>query len=224
MKIVEVQGVKKYYGEQNNVVRALNGVSFTINQGEFVSIVGQSGSGKSTLLNIIGGLDKPSEGDVIVNNVNINALATDKQIAFRRRNIGFVFQNYSLMPELSVYNNVILPVSFGRKSRIDREYIDKLLLDLGIWEKKNSYPFELSGGQQQRVAIARALANKPAVVLADEPTGNLDSKTTDDVMRLLKKCCKEYSQTIVMVTHNDRLAELCDKSIRICDGKNVEIN
>ncbi len=224
MKIVEVQGVKKYYGEQNNVVRALNGVSFTINQGEFVSIVGQSGSGKSTLLNIIGGLDKPSEGDVIVNNVNINALATDKQIAFRRRNIGFVFQNYSLMPELSVYNNVILPVSFGRKSRIDREYIDKLLLDLGIWEKKNSYPFELSGGQQQRVAIARALANKPAVVLADEPTGNLDSKTTDDVMRLLKKCCKEYSQTIVMVTHNDRLAELCDKSIRICDGKNVEMN
>ena len=207
MKIVEVQGVKKYYGEQNNVVRALNGVSFTINQGEFVSIVGQSGSGKSTLLNIIGGLDKPSEGDVIVNNVNINALATDKQIAFRRRNIGFVFQNYSLMPELSVYNNVILPVSFGRKSRIDREYIDKLLLDLGIWEKKNSYPFELSGGQQQRVAIARALANKPAVVLADEPTGNLDSKTTDDVMRLLKKCCKEYSQTIVMVTHNDRLSE-----------------
>lgn len=219
MEILNVKNVKKYYGKNDNLVKALDDVSFKIEQGEFVAIVGQSGSGKSTLLNLIGGLDKPTSGSIIINGKEISGFSPKKQTEFRRKNIGFIFQNYSLMPELCVYDNVALPVSIDRSQKTDHEYIKRILTDLGIWEKRKKLPHELSGGQQQRTAIARALANKPAIILADEPTGNLDSGTTMDVMELLKNSCKEYSQTMIMVTHNDMLAASCDKILSILDGK-----
>ena len=219
MKILEVQHVVKTYGSHQNQVTALSDVSFTAEQGEFIAIVGTSGSGKSTLLNLLGGLDVPTEGEISIRGHDIGSLTRKEQTIFRRRNIGFVFQNYSLMPVLNVYDNVALPVTFDKGSHVDREHIRELLNELGLWEKRKRYPSELSGGQQQRVAIARALANKPALLLADEPTGNLDSKTAVEVIGLLKASSQKYHQTVLMVTHNEALAQTCDRIIRIEDGR-----
>lgn len=219
MKILEVQHVVKLYGSNQNQVTALSDVNFTAEQGEFIAIVGTSGSGKSTLLNLLGGLDVPTEGKISIRGHDIGSLTRKEQTIFRRRNIGFVFQNYSLMPVLNVYDNVALPVTFDKGSHVDREHIRELLNELGLWEKRKRYPSELSGGQQQRVAIARALANKPALLLADEPTGNLDSKTAVEVIGLLKASSQKYHQTVLMVTHNEALAQTCDRIIRIEDGR-----
>lgn len=218
MALLEIRNLSKSYGKGENQVKALKHVDFKMNQGEFVALLGTSGSGKSTLLNIIGGLDIAAEGEIIIAGQNIAKLKRKELAIFRRRNIGFVFQNYSLMPVLNVYDNVALPVSFDKGRHIDHEYIERLLRDLKIWDKRTKYPSELSGGQQQRVAIARALANKPALILADEPTGNLDSKTTNDVIGLLKTSGKQYNQTILMVTHNEVIAQSCDRIVRIEDG------
>lgn len=218
MKILEIKDIVKIYGSGENAVQALQQVSFSIEQGEFAALVGTSGSGKSTLLNLIGGLDYPSKGQIIVRNHNIAALRKKELTIFRRRNIGFIFQNYSLMPILNVYDNVALPMTFDQGKRIDHAYIQELLYELGLWEKREKYPNELSGGQQQRVAIARALANKPAIILADEPTGNLDSRTTMEVIGLLKNSSQKFHQTIMMVTHNEAIAQLCDRIIHIEDG------
>lgn len=218
MTVLEVKNVCKVYGYGANKVNALNNVSLSIKKGEFVSLIGTSGSGKSTLLNLVGGLDSPTKGDIIIKNKNIANLKRKELAVFRRRNIGFIFQNYSLMPVLNVYDNVALPVSFDKGKYIDHEYIESLLKGLGIWDKREKYPNELSGGQQQRVAIARAMANKPAIILADEPTGNLDSKNTIDVMGLLKDSSYQYNQTILMVTHNENIARTCDRVVRIEDG------
>lgn len=219
MKILEVQHVVKTYGSHQNQVKALSDVSFAAEQGEFIAIVGTSGSGKSTLLNLLGGLDVPTEGKISIRGHDIGSLTRKEQTIFRRRNIGFVFQNYSLMPVLNVYDNVALPVTFDKGSHVDREHIRELLNELGLWEKRKRYPSELSGGQQQRAAIARALANKPALLLADEPTGNLDSKTAVEVIGLLKASSQKYHQTVLMVTHNEALAQTCDRIIRIEDGR-----
>ena len=219
MKILEVQHVVKTYGSHQNQVKALSDVSFAAEQGEFIAIVGTSGSGKSTLLNLLGGLDVPTEGRICIRGYDIGSLTRKEQTIFRRRNIGFVFQNYSLMPVLNVYDNVALPVTFDKGSHVDREHIRELLNELGLWEKRKRYPSELSGGQQQRAAIARALANKPALLLADEPTGNLDSKTAVEVIGLLKASSQKYHQTVLMVTHNEALAQTCDRIIRIEDGR-----
>ena len=219
MKILEVQHVVKTYGSHQNQVTALSDVSFAAEQGEFIAIVGTSGSGKSTLLNLLGGLDVPTKGKIRIREHEIARLSRKEQTIFRRRNIGFVFQNYSLMPVLNVYDNVALPITFDKGSHVDREYIRGLLNELGLWEKRKRYPSELSGGQQQRAAIARALANKPALLLADEPTGNLDSKTAVEVIGLLKASSQKYHQTVLMVTHNEALAQSCDRIIRIEDGR-----
>ena len=219
MKSLEVQHVVKTYGSHQNQVKALSDVSFAAEQGEFIAIVGTSGSGKSTLLNLLGGLDVPTEGRICIRGYDIGSLTRKEQTIFRRRNIGFVFQNYSLMPVLNVYDNVALPITFDKGSHVDRKYIRGLLNELGLWEKRKRYPSELSGGQQQRAAIARALANKPALLLADEPTGNLDSKTAVEVIGLLKASSQKYHQTVLMVTHNEALAQSCDRIIRIEDGR-----
>ncbi|MGF0034041.1 ABC transporter ATP-binding protein [Bariatricus sp. SGI.154] len=218
MEVLQVKNISKQYGTKENAVQALRNISFSVVQGEFVSIVGTSGSGKSTLLNLIGGLDVPSQGEIIIRNHNIARLERKELTIFRRRNIGFVFQNYSLMPVLNVYDNVVLPVTFDRGKHVDHQFIQELLKDLGLWEKRKRFPNELSGGQQQRVALARALANKPAIILADEPTGNLDSRTTLEVMGVLKNSCRKYHQTILMVTHNEGLAQNCDRILHIEDG------
>lgn len=218
MKVLEVQHVVKTYGVAPNQVTALSDVSFTAESGEFIAIVGTSGSGKSTLLNLLGGLDVPTKGKIRIREHEIARLSRKEQTIFRRRNIGFVFQNYSLMPVLNVYDNIALPITFDKGSHIDHEYLKGLLKELGLWEKRTRYPNELSGGQQQRVAIARALANKPALLLADEPTGNLDSKTAVEVIGLLKASSQKYHQTVLMVTHNEALAQTCDRILRIEDG------
>ena len=220
--ILQVKDVTKIYGQDENAVKALNGISLEIEQGEFAALVGTSGSGKSTLLNLIGGLDVPTEGKITIRDREIQSLKRGELTIFRRRNIGFVFQNYSLMPVLNVYDNITLPVTFDKGKHVDHQYIKELLKDLGLWEKRKKYPDELSGGQQQRVAIARALANMPAVILADEPTGNLDSKTTMEVMGVLKASSDKYHQTILMVTHNEAIAQTCDRIIRIEDGRVYE--
>lgn len=220
--ILQVKDVTKIYGQDENAVKALNGISLEIEQGEFAALVGTSGSGKSTLLNLIGGLDVPTEGKITIRDREIQSLKRGELTIFRRRNIGFVFQNYSRMPVLNVYDNITLPVTFDKGKHVDHQYIKELLKDLGLWEKRKKYPDELSGGQQQRVAIARALANKPAVILADEPTGNLDSKTTMEVMGVLKASSDKYHQTILMVTHNEAIAQTCDRIIRIEDGRVYE--
>ena len=220
--ILQVKDVTKIYGQDENAVKALNGISLEIEQGEFAALVGTSGSGKSTLLNLIGGLDVPTEGKITIRDREIQSLKRGELTIFRRRNIGFVFQNYSLMPVLNVYDNITLPVTFDKGKHVHHQYIKELLKDLGLWEKRKKYPDELSGGQQQRVAIARALANKPAVILADEPTGNLDSKTTMEVMGVLKASSDKYHQTILMVTHNEAIAQTCDRIIRIEDGRVYE--
>lgn len=219
MSIVKARGLKKYYnmGEEN-AVKALNDVDIDIDEGEFVAIVGTSGSGKSTMLHILGGLDNPTEGNVIIREKDISKLNDNELTIFRRRNIGFVFQNYNLVPMLTVYENVVLPLQLDGKS-VDGRFIEGIIETLGLTDKADSYPNQLSGGQQQRVAIARAIAAKPAIILADEPTGNLDSKTTMQVVGVLKEASEKYHQTIVMITHNEELAQLCDRIIHIEDGK-----
>lgn len=218
MYILEVNNVEKNYGSGDNVVRAVHNMNFKVEKGEFIALVGASGCGKSTLLNLIGGLDSPSKGEIIINNKDIVSLTRKDLPKFRRLNIGFIFQNYSLMPILNVYDNVALPASLNKNKPVNHLYIEKLLKELELWSKRDKFPNELSGGQQQRVAIARALSNKPAIILADEPTGNLDSKTTMDVMRLLKESNEKFNQTILMVTHNDSLAQICDRTIHMVDG------
>jgi len=218
MKILETKNLKKYYGSGATAVRALDGVDFIVEQGEFVSVVGTSGSGKSTLLHMLGGLDRPTSGAVVVEGENIFSLKDDELTIFRRRKVGFIFQNYNLVPILNVYENVVLPIELDGNA-IDTDYVESVISTLGLEEKRHSLPSQLSGGQQQRVAIARALAAKPAIVLADEPTGNLDSKTSLDVLGLLKVSGEKYGQTIVMITHNDEYAQMGDRIVRIEDGR-----
>lgn len=220
MKILQTKSLKKIYGTGETAVHALDGVDFTVEKSEFVAIVGMSGSGKSTLLHMLGGLDRPTEGSVTVDGKNIFSLKDEELTIFRRRKIGFVFQNYNLVPVLNVYENVVLPIQLDGNVP-DDTYINNIIATLGLESKLQSLPNNLSGGQQQRVAIARALASKPAIILADEPTGNLDSKTSQDVLSLLKVTSQKFSQTIVMITHNEEIAQLADRIIRIEDGKIV---
>ena len=220
MTILETKDLKKYYGANDNIVHALDGVNISIEQGEFVSVVGTSGSGKSTLLHMLGGLDKPTSGEVIVDGESTFSLKADQLTIFRRRKIGVVFQSYNLLPILNVYENVVLPIELDGND-IDKPYIDEVISILGLTKKKNAMPNQLSGGQQQRVAIARALSTKPAIILADEPTGNLDSKTSLDVLGLLKVSGEKFGQTIVMITHNEEFAQMANRIIRIEDGKIV---
>lgn len=217
MSILKTVELKKYYGSSENEVHALNGVNFSVEEGEFVSIVGTSGSGKSTLLHMLGGLDRPTSGKVFVDGKDIFSLKDEELTIFRRRKIGFVFQSYNLVPVLNVYENIVLPIELDG-NKVDKSYVKELINTLGIKEKLDNLPNQLSGGQQQRVAIARALAAKPAIVLADEPTGNLDSRTSQDVLGLLKVTGDKFGQTIVMITHNPELAQLADRIVRIEDG------
>lgn len=220
MSILETKDLCKTYGNDENIVKALDHVSISIEDGEFVSIIGSSGSGKSTLLNMLGGLDRPTSGEVIVSGKKIFEMDDEELTIFRRRNIGFVFQNYNLVPVLNVYENIVLPIELDG-SHIDKEFVDVIIKKLGLEKKLGAMPNQLSGGQQQRVAIARALSAKPAIILADEPTGNLDSKTGMDVISLLKVTSREFSQTIAMITHNEEIALMADRMIRIEDGKVV---
>lgn len=220
MNILETKNLKKYYGDGINQVKALDGITLSIREGEMAAVVGCSGSGKSTLLHMLGGLDYPTSGTVVVSGKDISKLKETELTIFRRRNIGFVFQSYNLVPILSVYENIVLPVELDGK-RVDRNYIKDIMQTLGITDKANNLPNQLSGGQQQRVAIARALAAKPSIILADEPTGNLDSRTTQEVLGLLKLTAERFHQTILMITHNEALAQLCDRVIHIEDGKIV---
>ena len=221
MKILQADNLIKIYGSGENEVHALDGVNFSVEKGEFVAIVGTSGSGKSTLLHILGGLDRPTSGNVAVDNRNIFSLKDEELTIFRRRKIGFVFQNYNLVPVLNVYENIVLPIQLVGKEP-DADYIKSIIETLGIENKLDNLPNNLSGGQQQRVAIARALASTPAIILAYDTTGNLDSKTSQDVLGLLKVTSQKYAQTIVMITHNEEIAQLADRIIRIEDGKIVE--
>ena len=220
MSILQANDLTKIYGSCENAVHALDGVNFSVEKGEFVAIVGTSGSGKSTLLHMLGGLDRPTSGSVAVDGKEIFSLKDEALTIFRRRKIGFVFQNYNLVPVLNVYENIVLPVQLDGKAP-DMPYIDSIIETLGLGSKLQNLPNNLSGGQQQRVAIARALASKPAIILADEPTGNLDSKTSQDVLGLLKVTGQKYAQTIVMITHNEEIAQLADRIIRIEDGRIV---
>lgn len=219
--ILKTIGLKKYYGETSNIVKALDGIDLSIFKGEFVSIVGTSGSGKTTLLHMLGALDTPSEGIIEISGSKLSNMKDQDKAIFRRRNIGFVFQNYNLVPVLNVYENITLPVELDNKE-IDKSFISEIIEMLGLSEKLKNLPNNLSGGQQQRVAIARALVAKPAVILADEPTGNLDSKTSDDVMALLKSSSEKFNQTVVMITHNKEIAQLADRTIHIEDGKIIK--
>ena len=218
MSILQTTDLKKYYGAAPNITKALDGVTLSVEQGEFVAIVGTSGSGKSTLLNMIGGLDLPTAGKVIVDGKELSMLNDEQLTIFRRRKIGFIFQNYNLVPVLNVYENIVLPVELDGDN-VDKKFMDKVVRMLGLEDKQSSMPGNLSGGQQQRVAIARALVSKPAIVLADEPTGNLDSRTSNDVLGLLKATSQQFHQTLVMITHNNEIAQLADRIIRIEDGK-----
>ena len=220
MTILETRDLRKVYGSGDTEVRALDGVNLTVEKGEFVAVVGTSGSGKSTLLHMLGGLDRPTSGTVTVDGRELSALKDEELTIFRRRKIGFVFQNYNLVPVLNVYENIVLPIQLDGKAP-DRDYVDRIIETLGLGNKLQNLPGNLSGGQQQRVAIARALAAKPAIILADEPTGNLDSATSLDVMGLLKVTAQKFSQTIVMITHNEELAQMADRIIRIEDGRIV---
>lgn len=221
--MLKVENLKRYYKSNDVEVRALDGVSFDVEKGEFISIIGASGSGKSTLLHLLGGLDYPTNGKVIIDDTDIYALKDDERTIFRRRNIGFVFQAYNLLPMLNVYENIIIP--FGLDGdKVDKKYVDSVIDILEISDQKYKMPNELSGGQQQRVAIARALVTKPSLILADEPTGNLDSKSSSQVVYLLKKINKELGNTILMITHDDAVAQAAEKTIRIEDGRLVENN
>ena len=223
MSILEIKELRKIYGSGDTEVRALDGVSLSVGNGEFVAIVGTSGSGKSTLLHMLGGLDRPTSGTVIVDGKDIFSLKDEELTIFRRRKIGFVFQNYNLVPVLNVYENIVLPIQLDGVTP-DGKYVDQIIKTLGLESKLQNLSNNLSGGQQQRVAIARALAAKPAIILADEPTGNLDSRTSQDVMSLLKITSKKFQQTIVMITHNEEIAQMADRIIRIEDGKIVTRN
>lgn len=218
MLVLKAENLRKIYGKGENQVKALDGVELSVEKGEFVAVVGTSGSGKSTLLHMLGGLDRPTSGKVYVDWKDIFSLKEEELTIFRRRKIGFVFQSYNLVPVLNVYENISLPIELDGK-RADRKFIDSILKTLGLEEKVRSLPGQLSGGQQQRVAIARALASKPAILLCDEPTGNLDSRTSQDVLSLLKVSSQKYTQTIVMITHNEEIAQLADRTIRIEDGR-----
>ena len=220
MKILETIKLKKYYGQEPNVTRALDGVDFSVEEGEFVAVVGTSGSGKSTLLHMMGGLDTPTSGTVIVRDKELSKMNDEQLTIFRRRNIGFIFQNYNLVPILNVYENIVLPVELDGDT-VDQKFLDEIVHLLGLEDKLKNMPNNLSGGQQ-RVAIARALITKPAIVLADEPTGNLDSKTSAEVLGLIKRTSAEFRQTVVMITHNNDIARLADRIVRIEDGKIVE--
>ena len=218
MRILQTTDLKKYYGTEPNLVRALDGVNFSAEEGEFVAVVGTSGSGKSTLLHMMGGLDTPTSGSVVVRDRELAKMSDEQLTIFRRRNIGFVFQNYNLVPILSVYENIVLPVELDGDT-VDRRFLEEVVEMLGLEEKLQSMPGALSGDQQQRVAIARALVSKPAIVLADEPTGSLDSRTSAEVMGLLRRTSREFHQTLVMITHNNEIAQLADRIVRIEDGR-----
>ena len=218
MTVLQTKDLKKYYGSGENQVKALDGVNLSVEQGEFVAIVGTSGSGKSTLLHMLGGLDRPTGGTVIVEDKDIFSLKDEALTIFRRRKIGFVFQSYNLVPVLSVWENVVLPIQLDGK-KPDESYINEVIASLGLEKKRKNLPNQLSGGQQQRVAIARALAAKPAILLADEPTGNLDSKTSQDVLGLMKVMGQKFGQTMVMITHNEEIAQMADRIVRIEDGR-----
>ena len=220
MSILQTSNLKKTYGSGDTAVHALDGVSFSVDKGEFVAIVGTSGSGKSTLLHMLGGLDCPTSGDVTVDGQKLFSLKDDDLTVFRRRKIGFVFQNYNLVPSLNVYENIVLPIQLDGNTP-DAEYINSIVETLGLGSKLKNLASNLSGGQQQRVAIARALSTKPAIILADEPTGNLDSKTSLDVLKLLKMTSEKYSKTIVIITHDEQLAQIADRIVRIEDGRIV---
>ena len=220
MSILKASSLSKHYGSGANLVKALDRIDLSVEPGEFVAVVGTSGSGKSTLLHMLGGLDNPTSGSVEVDGKELSKMNDDQLTVFRRRNIGFVFQNYNLVPILNVYENIVLPIELDGE-RPDKEFINKIVQMLGLSEKINNLPNNLSGGQQQRVAIARALATKPAIILADEPTGNLDSKTSQEVLGLLKMTSQQFQQTIVMITHNNEIAQLADRIIRIEDGQIV---
>ena len=220
MITLQTKDLKKYYGSGDTQVRALDGVDLQVENGEFVAIVGTSGSGKSTLLHMLGGLDRPTSGSVVVDGRDLSTLKDEELTVFRRRKIGFVFQAYNLVPVLWVYENIVLPIQLDG-GKLDAAYIDQVIGALGLKEKLQSLPSQLSGGQQQRVAIARALATKPAILLADEPTGNLDSRTSNDVLSLMKVTGQKFSQTMVMITHNEEIAQLADRIVRIEDGRIV---
>lgn len=219
--ILQTINLKKYYGEGENIVKAIDNTNINIFQGEFVAIVGKSGSGKSTLLHMLGALDKPTSGEVIIDNKYISTMKEEELAIFRRRKIGFIFQYYNLISSINVWENIVLPIGLDSR-RVDKDFVNDILDTLGLKEKKHNMPNTLSGGQQQRVAIARALASKPSIILADEPTGNLDSKTEEEVLTLLKLTAKKYNQTIVMITHDEVIAQMADRIICIEDGKVVE--
>ncbi len=218
MSILQTTDLKKYYGTKPNITKALDGVTLSIGEGEFVAIVGTSGSGKSTLLNMMGGLDTPTSGNIKVKGKELSKFNDEQLTIFRRRQIGFIFQNYNLVPVLNVYENIVLPVELDG-DKVDKKFMGEVVRILALEDKLNNLPNNLSGGQQQRVAIARALVSKPAIVLADEPTGNLDSRTSSDVLGLLKVTSQKFHQTLVMITHNNEIAQLADRIIRIEDGK-----
>lgn len=221
MNILKTSNLKKYYGNGENLVKAIDNANIDIKEGEFVAIVGKSGSGKSTLLHMMGGLDNPTEGKVYINDKDIFSLKEEQLAIFRRRNIGFIFQNFNLIPSLNVWENITLPVGLDGKE-INKPFVTDIINSLGLESKVDALPNTLSGGQQQRVAIARALVARPAIILADEPTGNLDSKTSDEVMSLLKTMIKKYNQTLVMITHDEAIAQMADRVIYIEDGKVVK--
>ena len=216
--MVETRGLKKYYRLGDNVVKALDGVDFTVRVQEFVAIIGRSGSGKSTLLHMVGGLDTPTEGDVYVAGRDLSGMTKEELAVFRRRKVGFIFQNYNLVPDLNIYENVVLPIELDGK-RVDWEFVEEILDVLKLTEKGEAFPGNLSGGQQQRAAIARALASKPAIILADEPTGNLDTASGHDVLGLLKAAAKQFQQTVVLITHDQDIAQMADRIVCIEDGK-----
>lgn len=218
VSMLETKGLKKYYGQDDHLVKAVDDVQIQIQEGEFVAIVGKSGSGKSTLLHLIGGLDRPTEGHVYIDGKNIFSLKEEPLAIFRRRKIGFIFQSFNLIPALNVWENIVLPLGLDGVA-VEVPFVEDLLVSLGLDSKKQAMPSTLSGGQQQRVAIARALASRPAIILADEPTGNLDSKTSAEVMALLKRMIKKYDQTLVMITHDEGIAQMADRVIFIQDGQ-----
>ena len=221
MKLFAGKGIKKYYGKKDSLVKAVDGITLEIENGKFTAIIGTSGSGKSTLLHCMGGLDKPTEGEVILENKNIYSLNDDELSKIRRQEFGFIFQSFNLIPVLNVYDNIILPIQLDGKKE-DKEYIMNIIKKVGLEDQLKKFPNELSGGQQQRVAIARALSNKPTVIFADEPTGNLDSKTTKEVMNLLKSTVNDFNQTLVMITHDENIAKQADRIITISDGKIIK--
>ena len=221
MTILETKDLRKFYGSGDTQVKALDGVDLSVENGEFVAIVGTSGSGKSTLLHMLGGLDRPTSGAVLVDGKDIFSLKDEELTIFRRRKIGFVFQSYNLVPVLSVYENIVRPIQLDG-GKVDQSYVNQVIEALGLEQKLQNLPSQLSGGQQQRVAIARALATKPAIILADEPTGNLDSKTSQDVLSLMKVTGQKFAQTMVMITHNEEIAQMADRIVRIEDGRIVK--